>query len=74
VITEVFAAKARREAEALGMDALPLVIIPHPVGQLSKQVMREITDRYLEEILFALSGDVASLVQRYTRQRNTSVQ
>ena len=56
------------------MDALPLVIIPHPVGQLSKQVMREITDRHLEEILFALSGDVASLVQRYTRQRNTSVQ
>ena len=70
MITEVFGAKARREAEALGMDALPLVIIPHPVGQLSKQQMRDITDENLEEILFALSGDVAKLVERYTRPRN----
>lgn len=52
------------------MDALPLVIIPHPVGQLSKQQMRDITDEHLDEILFALSGDLATLVKRYTRPRN----
>lgn len=69
MITEVFAPKARREAEALGMNALPLVIIPHPVGQLSKQQMRDITDANMDEILLALVGDAATLTAKYTRAR-----
>lgn len=51
------------------MNALPLVIIPHPVGQLSKQQMRDITDANMDEILLALVGDAATLTAKYTRAR-----
>lgn len=69
VVTEVFAGKARREAEALGMDALPILVIPHPVGQLSRDQMRAITDQHLDDILACLSSPASELTLRFTRRR-----
>lgn len=50
VITEPFAPKSRREAEALGMAELPFLILPHPVGQLPHDEMRRIADRSFAEV------------------------
>ena len=71
VITDVFAFKTRKEAEVLEMAALPLVILPHPVGQLPADRMRDITDQHLAEIRFALTGADADLVAWY-RERTRS--
>ena len=65
VMTEVFAFKTRKEAEVLEMGALPLVIIPHPVGQLPDKDMRRITDENFAEFEFALTGDVDQIASRY---------
>ena len=65
VMTEVFAFKTRKEAEVLEMSALPLVIIPHPVGQLSHEEMVRITDENFAEFEFALTGDVDEIAARY---------
>jgi hypothetical protein len=61
IVTEVFSDKARRETEALGMEALPLIVIPHPVGQLPRDQIARIADRITEDIIFALTGKAAEL-------------
>jgi hypothetical protein len=56
VVTDVFAAKSRLEAEALGVPELPLVVLPHPVGQRSPEEIRDLTDAALASIEAALKG------------------
>ncbi len=65
MITEVFAFKARKEAEANGMAALPIVIIPHPVGQLPSDEVRAIADTALDEILDGVLRSRETLASRY---------
>ena len=69
VITDVFAAKSRREAELRGEGALPLIVIPHPIGQLPPETVGGIADRALEEVLAALTRPREELAQRYRRVR-----
>lgn len=69
VITEAFAFKTRREAEILEMGALPLVVMPHPVGQLPVDRMRALTDDSLDEIVFALTATADQLARRYVDRR-----
>ena len=65
MITEVFAFKARKEAEANGMAALPLVIIPHPVGQLPSDQVQAIADAALDEILDGVLQPREAQARRY---------
>ena len=55
-VTAVFAAKGQREAQALGMGGLPMVVLPHPVGQLAKQEMERLVDERLDEVRSALTA------------------
>jgi predicted dienelactone hydrolase len=73
VITEPFAPKSRREAEALGMADLPLLVLPHPVGQLPHEAMRRLADQSFAEIEFILTAtpeDVATAYQNRTTPRS----
>ncbi len=54
MVSEAFAFKARHEAEAKGWASLPILVIPHPVGQLPADQVRAIADASYDEILMAL--------------------
>lgn len=65
VITVPFGFKARAEVKALGMPTLPIQILPHPIGQISDQQMRDLTDEAYEEVLFALTADAEEVAKAY---------
>lgn len=65
VITVPFGFKARAEVKALGMPNLPIQILPHPIGQISDQAMRDLTDQAYDEVLFALTADAEEVAQAY---------
>lgn len=73
VVSEPFAFKARREVEALGFGDLPIIVLPHPIGQLPRDEMREIATASFDEVLFILTtspDDVARAYEnRTTRER-----
>ncbi|MDQ3576572.1 MAG: hypothetical protein M3400_14770 [Actinomycetota bacterium] len=65
VITVPFGFKARAEVKALGMPTLPIQILPHPIGQISDQEMRDLTDDAYDEVVFALTADAEEIAQAY---------
>lgn len=65
VITEPFAFKARAEVKALEMPALPIQVLPHPIGQISDEAMRALTDEAFDEVVFALTGDADEVARAY---------
>lgn len=65
MITVPFGFKARAEVKALGMPTLPIQVLPHPIGQISDQAMRDLTDEAYEEVLFALTADAEEVAQAY---------
>ncbi len=68
VITEPFGFKARREVEALGMGELPILILPHPIGQLPNEEMRRITDQSLPEVEFVITARREEVADTYTNR------
>jgi predicted dienelactone hydrolase len=73
VITEPFAPKSRREVEALGMADLPLLVLPHPVGQLPREAMRRLAAQSFAEVEFILTAppeDVAAAYRTRTTARS----
>ena len=69
VVTDVFDGKARREAEALGLEALPLIVLPHPVGQLPREDMERLTGERWDDVLFILTAPREKLTARFVRER-----
>jgi hypothetical protein len=67
VITEPFGFKARAEVTALGMPNVAIQVLPHPIGQISDEAMRAITDQAYEEVLFGLTGDVDDIAKAYAK-------
>lgn len=65
VITEPFGFKARVEVTALGFATLPIQILPHPIGQISDEQMRALTDEAYDEVLFALTHPAEEVAQAY---------
>lgn len=65
VITEPFAFKARAEVKALGYPSLPIQILPHPIGQITDDEMRALTDKAYDEVEFALTEDAEVLSEAY---------
>ena len=55
MVSEAFAFKARHEAAAKGWASLPILVIPHPVGQLPIEQVRAIADAAYDEIVRALT-------------------
>jgi hypothetical protein len=71
VITDPFGFKARREAEALGMGDVPMIVLPHtwqnqiPIGQLPDDLMRKIAEASYEEIDFILTNVADEVAKAY---------
>ena len=54
VLTNEFEALAKAERDALGAPSHPLVIVPHPIGSLPSEQVRERADGGFEQVLQAL--------------------
>jgi hypothetical protein len=54
VLTNEFEPLATAERAALGAATHPLVIVPHPIGSLSSDQVRDRADRGFEQVLQAL--------------------
>jgi hypothetical protein len=67
VITEPFGFKARAEVTALGMPDVAIQVLPHPIGQISDEAMRAITDQAYEEVLFALTSPADGVAKAYAK-------
>jgi sulfur carrier protein ThiS len=65
VVTEPFGFKARAEVGALGLGNLPIQILPHPIGQISDEAMRALTDEAYDEVLFSLTSPAAEVAAAY---------
>lgn len=50
IITQVFRKAAEFQFRGKGMEGHSYVMLPHPVGNLSPDKMREITLRYVDEV------------------------
>jgi hypothetical protein len=55
LISQAFDLLARKESTALGFRALPLVIVPHPFGNLDRATVRDIGDSVLERVVQCIS-------------------
>jgi hypothetical protein len=66
VITEPFGFKARAEVGALGLGNLPIQILPHPIGQISDDAMRALTDEGFDEVVFSLTTAADEVGRAYT--------
>lgn len=65
VVTEPFGFKARAEVAALGLANLPIQILPHPIGQVSDEAMRGLTDQAFDEVVFSLTRPAVEVGQAY---------
>ncbi len=54
VITHVFERKARQEAGAFGVADVPLIVLPHPVGQMRRDKLRALADQFYTQVVQAL--------------------
>ncbi len=52
--TTAFAAEARERARSLGMAAVPLVLIEHPIAGVAEEAIREKAGAVFPEVLGAL--------------------
>ncbi len=67
VITVPFGFKARAEVTALGVPTLAIQVLPHPIGQISDEEMRALTDEAYDEVLFALTSPAAVVAAAYDK-------
>ena len=54
VITSVFERKSRQEAGAFGIADLPLIVLPHPVGQMPRAQLHALADQVYPQVVRAL--------------------
>lgn len=65
MITEPFGFKARAEVTALGLGTVPIQILPHPIGQISDEEMRALTDEAYDEVVFGLTHTAEEVAAAY---------
>ncbi len=56
VITEAFKKTATFQFRAKGMEGHPYIQLPHPVSNLTPEEMREITLRYVDQLVRQLTA------------------
>lgn len=66
VISVPFGFKTRVEVKTHGMPSLPIQILPHPIGQLPDEDMREITDAAYAEVVFCLTAAADEVAAAYS--------
>jgi len=65
VCSDEFGPLARAESQVLGLGALPLVAIPHPLAGNSPELVEAKAAAIADEIQHALTDPVAVLESRY---------
>ncbi|MBI2917978.1 MAG: hypothetical protein HYY01_08280 [Chloroflexi bacterium] len=65
VCTEEFGALARDEAAGLGYPGLPIVLIPHPLGDRPKEWTKDTAHKAVEEIVHVLTSPAEVLAREY---------
>jgi hypothetical protein len=66
VVTDEFVTLAKTECSARGMNELPLVAVPHPVGTISIEALKSVAESAVESIVAGLTrknGSVESAVK-----------
>jgi hypothetical protein len=56
VVSTAFTGLGRAQAKALGFPGLPLAVIPHPFGIRSREEVRAIAEKCVEEIAKIATG------------------
>ena len=56
IITENFRSAAVWQFRGKGMDGHPYIELPHPVSNLTPEEMREVTLRYVDQLVRQLTG------------------
>lgn len=65
IVTDEFTYLGRTEAEALGMPTLPIVVIPHPIGQAKPERVYQVADSAFGEMVDALTQPREQLAAEY---------
>jgi hypothetical protein len=65
VVTDVFVAMNRRQAEAWKVGWLPLVVLPHPVGHLPPAQAIPLFRSTFDDVVAALTEPAAVVQERY---------
>lgn len=65
VNSEEFVRLGQSECRSLGMPGLPLVTVPHPMGDVDRETVRERAEGALEEVVHVLTGDPDELEAEY---------
>ena len=56
VLTRIFRNPCEYQFRSKGMEGHPYIELPHPVSQLSPPKMREVTSRYIDEVVRQLTA------------------
>lgn len=63
--TDEFSLLGRHEAESLGMPALPIALVPHPLGGQKPDAICEKAEKALDQVVKILSTPEAALAQQF---------
>lgn len=66
VNSDAFVVLGQMEAVALGVPGLPIVMVPHPMGDVTADVVVERARDMIEQVVRVLIGDTAQLESDYT--------
>jgi hypothetical protein len=64
ICTDEFSQLGRHEAESLGMPALPLALVPHPLGGQKPEHTREKAEKALVQVVTILTTPAPVLMQQ----------
>lgn len=62
--TDEFSQLGRHEAESLGMPALPIALVPHPLGGQQPEHIREKAEKAIAQVVKMLTTPVPQLMQQ----------
>ena len=75
ICSSEFGALGRVEAESLGVPGLPIVVVPHPMGGIGAQEVRQKAKEAIDDLIHVLTESKESLEReyrgRYPKQRAT---
>ena len=66
VNSDAFVVLGQQEAIALGLPGLPIVTVPHPMGDVAADVVQERARAMLAQVLAVLTTDAETLESQYT--------
>lgn len=64
--SDAFVVLGQQEAIALGLPGLPIVMVPHPMGDIAAEIVVERAHGMIEQVVRVLTGSAAQLESDYT--------